>query len=620
MKRIKKTVGQRPLDSSRPRIAGIGENVSILSKPNRFVSDVRSYIFSILPIIFVAVPFISIVFYATNYVDGKIVKDTLGAVEPYFLLANFASIVCLLVLNFREIRARFSGVGRKYWIALAAVFLLALCLRMYVAPHTHRVYFDEDIYQDIGKEILLRQKALLCNYGDGSGCYEYDWMKWPNGYPFLLAVGYGLFGISEAVGYNLTALLGSLSAVMVFSAGYLISKNKRIALFAALMLALTPVHIIWSGTTAAEPIMLFFTLLAATTLLLSFESDSLRMFMLALATVAYAMQTKADAAFFLPVAFVMMFFLDRRLRFHTGSLKPLAAWLVFFIFITPYIVHIGLADRTDSWGASGEKIGLEFAQKNIPENFRFWTVGYPTIEHPFIYTILMAIGSLYALRAKPRVFASLAAWFGGFFVIYGLFYAGSVRYGTDVRYALTGYGPYLILSGFGAEAIIRIAAALGGRLRGRDGERLFETASAIAIAATLLVAFYLWYLPSAATAGSAIMEAHGARLYHDFAVESVNRLDKGCYVMSHVPSMFLVQGYGSLQTWNGQNEQRMRELFQKTDCVVFDDGYWCTLPPYKESVCKSMFDKYNLTVLYRATDETEQRTFTFYNVGKPAGW
>ena len=126
---------------------------------------------------------------------------------------------------------------------------------------------------------------------------------------------------------------------------------------------------------------------------------------------------------------------------------------------------------------------------------------------------------------------------------------------------------------------------------------------------------FVYYIPSITTPPKIIQEARQARVYHDLAVDVARELDDDCYILSHVPSIYLVMGKGSLQTWNGQNKQVMDDLFSKTDCIVFDDGFWCNLQPYKSSVCKHMFDSYNLQLIDQYS-ENNGPTYTFFKVSK----
>jgi len=56
----------------------------------------------------------------------------------------------------------------------------------------------------------------------------------------------------------------------------------------------------------------------------------------------------------------------------------------------------------------------------------------------------------------------------------------------------------------------------------------------------------------------------------------------------------------------------MDELFNKTDCIIFDDGFWCQLEPYKSSVCQHMFNAYKLTKL--KSTKIDDNEYTFFKV------
>ncbi|MCX6821301.1 MAG: hypothetical protein NTW30_00835, partial [Candidatus Aenigmarchaeota archaeon] len=179
----------------------------------------------------------------------------------------------------------------------------------------------------------------------------------------------------------------------------------------------------------------------------------------------------------------------------------------------------------------------------------------------------------------------------------------SVRYGTDVRYSLSGYIPFVLLGGVGLHYIHKQLA-----------RKIKRETIIFALLILAVVITYSFYFTSVSTPSEKIIEANQARIYHDNFTEYASKLDKDCYIMSHVPSMYLIQGIGSLQTWNGQNEKIMTELFISTDCVIFDDGYWCNVEPYKSSVCKHIFDRYNITELTSVSVDEGRHSYTLYKV------
>lgn len=541
-----------------------------------------------------------IVYYAVNYVNPQHIQNTLIYIEPIFLLVNFTLLIAFFILNFKDIINCLKNIKRYAWFTLILIFIVAAFLRFYVVPHTHRVFFDEDIYLDIGKEILTSGKACLCNYGDTNGCYECQQMKWPSGYPFLLSVTFSFFGISENVAFILVSLLGSLSVILVFLIAYLLLKNEKVAIYSAILFALIPVHIMWSGTTASEPVLVFFTLLAAFFFLISFRVGNWKMHTLAVLSIAYALQIKSEGIVLLPIILIMILLLDRNKWKRFTDKKFIFAWILFIVLIIPYFMHTYYSSLHESWGSTGEMFDFKYAKTNIPENFWFWVAGYPTIEHPVLFTVLMVIGLFYLLKKDRCKGIAISLWFILFFLFYGFFYAGSVRYGVDVRYALSGYPPYIILAGYGIFSLTML-------------KKNYEDIISFILIGIILVSFY-FYLPSIKTAAEDINEAKQARIYHDFAISTANDFDKNCYILTHVPSMYLITGKNSLQTWYGENKNVMNDLFNKTDCIIFDDGFWCNVEPYKSSVCKRMFDDYKLEEISSLLVDTHN--YTFYYVKK----
>ena len=559
----------------------------------------------LLPLILILNFFVIIIYYFIQ-TKTKPLQESLIKIEPIFLGVNFSLIIISLLLNLKDLKKTLKPIKKFSWIFLLIIFLLGFVLRMFVAPHTHRVFFDEDIYLDIGKQILTEGKGCLCNYGDRKGCYDCVLMKWPNGYPFTLTVAYMFFGISEDVAFNLTVLLGSLSIILIFLIGYLLTKKEEIGLFSALLFALIPVHIMWSGTTASEPVFVFYTLLAVFALSLALQSNTWKSNLFAMSSLAFTCQIKAESGIVLALTVVFMLLLDKKLRIRINNHKFLTSLIILLVLITPYIVHMIHSARTDPWGAKGKKFGLEFAKKNIPTNAWFWIMGYETIEHPILFTIFAIIGLIFTIVTQRKVALVLGFWFLMFFFVYAFFYAGSVRYGTDVRYSLSGYPPLILLAGFGLYFLYQ-ALGKATKMYGLMFLVLF---------AIILISFY-FYLPSVSTPAEEIMEANQARTYHDFVVREASKFDKDCYILTHTPSIFLIMDLGSLQTWYGQNSVKMRELFEKTDCVIFDDNYWCNLEPYKSSVCKHMFDAYELTLLSLAEVDEGRHIYALYRVSNP---
>jgi len=146
----------------------------------------------------------------------------------------------------------------------------------------------------------------------------------------------------------------------------------------------------------------------------------------------------------------------------------------------------------------------------------------------------------------------------------------------------------------------------------RNGFSITRNGLPILFLLVLVFAFFYFSSLSSIITPYDIGRFSGARVYHDFAVATAETLDNNCYILTHVPSVYLVMGKNSLQTWFGENKTVMGKIFNETDCVMFDEGFWCTLEPYKSSVCKYMHDNYDLTVYAKTIAEGHE--FIFYKV------
>ncbi len=558
----------------------------------------RKKIRALLPLAIAASVVAVLVYYFVDSLERKVVTGFLADAEPAFLAVNFLLIAMFFIASFGAIKKAFGKIKLSTWMVLIFIVLLGFSLRFLAAPQTHRVFFDEDIYLDIGKEILAHGKGALCNYGDSANCYEYDFMKWPNGYPFLLGASFLLFGSGESVAFNLVVILGSLSVFLVFLVSYLLLKNEKAALYSALLLALVPMHIVWSNTTASEPVFVFFALLSVLFFLVSFRTNSWKVSALAVFSLAYAAQIKTESVAVLPLILFAGMMLDKKVWKKLSDYRFYSLWIILLVLITPYLIHVYQASRYDPWGSSGEKFGVEYLEKNVPENAWFWAFGYPAIEHPALFTAFAVIGLVYLLRNERKSGLFLSVWFLAFFFLYASFYAGSVRYGTDVRYSLILYPPFVVMGGYGLYILARA------------GKKYERHVSAVLVS-VILASFWLFYLPSVSTPAQSIEEARQARFYHESAVEFSGSVPEGCVILTHVPSIYLLQGKTSLQTWNAQtNYVLMKKIFNTTNCVIFDDGFWCGVEPYKNDVCEYVKNNYNLTLA--AAYQSGETRYSFY--------
>ena len=134
----------------------------------------------------------------------------------------------------------------------------ASALTLFVAPRTNRIFYDEQIYQSIGQNLADLRLAQVCN--DGSveygrlQCASGEYNKQPYAYPH--AAEPGLPRCSACMTgrpSRSTPPRWALTVCAVYLLVCVLFRDRDAALFAGLLIALTPQQIMWSATAAVEP-------------------------------------------------------------------------------------------------------------------------------------------------------------------------------------------------------------------------------------------------------------------------------------------------------------------------------------------------------------------------------
>ncbi len=447
----------------------------------------------------------------------------------FVLLAEAPAITVLLLLLMREItKAR---ISKKDALIMAGLFLISLSFRL-MLPHTMRLFFDEDIYLEMGYNMARHFRSGLCLI-NGDACEKMVLMKWPALNPAWAALGF-VSGINLRIWYI-------LMSSMIPVAAYLIGRNfsQKSGIIAGMLLAFHPLLGLWGTEFAAENIMAL-SFMVATWMYIEGNIPGL------ILASAVAAQSKPEAA----VIFVLPLLKTREVK------KHLLVASVAAILLIPYFIHLYLF-MDNPWGAEkGPRFSLGYVQENLMKNLAFY-LDYRLVDrhawlskqllHPAIITVLGILGLRY-LRGLWLPILIL-------FMIYASFYGGSVDYGTDVRYQIP---------------IVAAVTAAAGILLGKFKNIPLLLAVAIAIN-------YLALMPAAFMSPSAISEASQARQYRSFIMSILPEI-KGmnCTVISHVSSIYTYNGIKSAQPGR-------LDIQRSEGCVLFDRGYWCTLEGYSES-------------------------------------
>src|SRR6185369_1737155 len=166
---------------------------------------------------------------------------------------------------------------KKTFIVLLLIFLLALMLRLVnLSNIPNSLHIDELNVGYQGYKIIKTGSDINGNilpiYIDKFGDYR------PAGIFYLTGISTYLFGFNNFAVRLPIALVASLTVFPLFWLTYLISKNRNIALFAGLFLAISPWHIIASRATSESLVALFLATIGTCFLIIALQQQKKKYF------------------------------------------------------------------------------------------------------------------------------------------------------------------------------------------------------------------------------------------------------------------------------------------------------------------------------------------------------
>ena len=529
-----------------------------------------------------------LVLWVTQTPIGQL-REQLKVAQFWSLEAGLVIGLALAVALAREVRGGVPGLvfsrGRR--LQILALVALSLCLTLWAAPRTNRIYYDEQIYQSVGQNLSDLRLAQMCN----SGIVEYgrlecsigEYNKQPYAYPHLLSIAYRLFGAHETTAFVVNALAMAATVFAVYLLTWVLFEDRIAAWFAALILALTPQQIVWSATAAVEPTASLACVTALLCAALFLRTRTTVALAATACAAAYAIQFRPESPLVLPVIGLLLW---RTVRTELGRARIWWCGLLFVVLAAANVAHL-VAVRNEGWGTSQARFSLSYVVPNLRVNgwFYIWDWRFPAA-----FTLL-ALAGLFARRFdKARL--ALGACFALFFAIGLLFYAGSYNYGADVRYSLLTYPPLAILAGLGARQV----SAKISRFTDEPGAR--------ALVAAALAFQFLWYLPGVRATTE---EAWAARADVRFARAFVRTLPPNSFVLTHNPGMFHLWGVNagqmSLVTSNPAHVDHLAGRF--AGGIYLHWNFWCNVQdPVQQEFCSKALGRSPMTLAseYRERD------------------
>jgi len=546
--------------------------------------------FAWLAVILIYVPIVAGILTWCFLFDSPRLRGQLVSIIPWFLEVNFLLIIIAIALSFGVIKNQLKGISSRQWCLVLTIVALGMLMAAFVAPRTHRLFYDENIYLNIGQTMAAQQKAAMCaegynRYGEYY-CAQLEHNKQPYAFPHLISIVYRVFGPSETAGFLFNNLVFGLAILTSFLLGFFLFRSFSAGAYSALIYCLIPENIIWANTTAAEPSAALFSGLVMTAGLVYLKERSARTFFLLSVLLSYSVQFRTESVLILPIVGLLVLLHER------GTLRDRDTYMLLaisFVLVVPHIVQL-YAVRGESWGSSGPRMSLAYFFNNFRVNSLFYI---KNVKFPLFYTLLVGVGvsSKGNLRERPV----LTTWLFLFWAVFLFFYAGSYEFGQDVRFSLVSYMPLSLLAGLG---LFQMEKALEPKGLSRPFRIVLVTAICVS---------FTGFLPLVRTIGE---EACQARADHRYAQEMAELLPEDSVVLTHNPNMFLLWGKNSAQASIAtHNEPLMEHFFQRyTGGVFFHYNYWCnTNDPREQAFCQNILDNYDHTSLVEYTE----RGYTF---------
>ncbi len=489
-------------------------------------------------------------------VDAVSLKDQLRWITPRSLELTFLLMVAGFAANYRGIR---ESLPPRRALPLV-VFLAALVVVSFLPPRTHRIYFDEDIYQNVAQNILWQGRAQMCNEGFLTAgvfkCEAWEYNKEPNAFPFLLSTAYRFSGVDESASHRLNHWLFALGAMAVYWVAGLLFDKTGVALGAACVYILTPQNLLWASTIAVEPSAATFGAIGMGAWIYFCRKPSWRSAMFGASALAFASQFRPESGLVLAVAITGMVFLTPGLF---RRREAYGAAVLLFLLLIPHFAHLW-AVRNEKWGSTDAKFSAAHAQQNWKPNAGYYIQG---VDFPPLFTFAAFLGLLYPRRR--RQVGTVLAWFLLLFGIFIPFYAGSYRYGADVRFAFLSAAPLAILAGAG----LGLASAWLGR-------RFSSARWARGLPYALAVYAFSHFLPLVNALGS---EGWQARADHDTALAMVQATSEDAILLTHNPGMIQIMGRSAAQvSLVAYQPARIDSFFDRfPGGVYFHYNFWCNV-------------------------------------------
>lgn len=510
---------------------------------------------------------------------------------PLFICLSFLAVIATACCNRNDIKQFFSAIDKKTWLFLGLVFLVALLIRLVIPARQYILYCDEAYYMEGAKSLL--QTGFQGDYPKSIG------------WPFLLALVFAVFGVTNTAAFYFSIVFGALTAGAIFLMTFAITQKKGMSLFAAIIFSLFPAHIRWSASIETNVASLFFIILTVCSFFLYYRLGKRPLLWLVLSFLAFTVQFRSEN-YSLPFLFLAGCFIFGRQPFKKADSIPILASILLFM---PNCFQTFVFYMKENWP---HNIGLNAAGgsfSHLSYAFLYFARFIVNADfQPLLLSIFIVLGAAHMFFKKRKEWCFLLIWFFLFSLFYfflASFQAIGARGDTlnKTRFFMMFYPITVVFASYGI-------AFLQERFKGglaKKGVIIFSTA--------LLCLFFIPY-----TLNASYWFRDSIRSL-DVAIPSLikENIPKDCVIVCHWPSLLrATTDYEVIDLADFLDDEALQEQIMKPGrCVLFFENSVSFFSNYslEKRMCEDV--KHNFLLKpYRVYGNKDVR-FTFYEILRP---
>jgi len=321
--------------------------------------------------------------------------------------------------------------------------ILALAVRV-LAPAIAPPWMVGWTNMEQGRGILLDHRTGYCLDGMPGSCRE-NFPFYTAGYPFLIALSFFLFGISDPAALAVTVATSVASVPLAFLFVHALLRREGPAVLAALLVALMPLNVTYSLMVRNEVPSVAVELLALWACLAWMRrGDRWTALLWAASTAVYVQMRPENPVIILVMAALV---LARRRR----PPIPVMALVVGLALVIPHIAalpsHLTTYELSGMWYPDGRGLARHFSPSFITGNAGYLAIW---INAWYIPLLIPALVLLALVAPRHRVALTIGLWFTGRLAIYLLH-----SFPYDPRYTINVTVPFVVLAVLGARHLAR---------------------------------------------------------------------------------------------------------------------------------------------------------------------